>query len=144
MWAGDLSGFGLPVSVSGTLAERLLWPWTTERSAHTQSGILNRSASLTCSGCILFCWIWLLTYTYNIYIYICILPFVCSRDMLQLFGKGNWFPLEICFKFTQCIYNCKGQGSFICHMINYTGYNQKWNVDQIRSAQWTVQRIKII
>ncbi len=23
-----------------------------------------------------------------IYIYICILPYVCSRDMLQLFGKG--------------------------------------------------------
>ncbi len=23
-----------------------------------------------------------------IYIYICILPLVCSRDMLQLFGKG--------------------------------------------------------
>ncbi len=31
------------------------------------------------------------------------------------------------------------QGFFICHIINYTGYNQKWNVDQIRSAQWTVQ-----
>ncbi len=63
MWERDLSGFGLPVSVSGTLAERLLWPWTTERSAHTQSGILNLSDSLTCSGCISFCWIWLLTYT---------------------------------------------------------------------------------
>ncbi len=37
----------------------------------------------------------------------------------------------------------KVQGFFICHMINYTGYNQKWNVGQIRSAQWTVQRIKI-
>ncbi len=36
----------------------------------------------------------------------------------------------------------QGQGFFICHMINYTGYNQKWNVGQIRSAQWTVQRIK--
>ncbi len=36
----------------------------------------------------------------------------------------------------------KVQGFFICHMINYTGYNQKWNVGQIRSAQWTVQRIK--
>ncbi len=34
------------------------------------------------------------------------------------------------------------QGFFICHIINYTGYNQKWNVGQIRSAQWTVQRIK--
>ncbi len=46
-------GFGLPVSVSGTLAERLLWPWVTERSAHPQSGILSgvshRSASLTSS-----------------------------------------------------------------------------------------------
>ncbi len=29
----------------------------------------------------------------------------------------------------------KVQGFFICHMINYTGYNQKWNVGQIRSAQ---------
>ncbi len=38
----------------------------------------------------------------------------------------------------------KVQGFFICHMINYTGYNQKWNVGQIRSAQWTVQRIKKI
>ncbi len=36
----------------------------------------------------------------------------------------------------------KVQGFFICHMINYTGYNQKWNVGQIRSTQWTVQRIK--
>ncbi len=36
----------------------------------------------------------------------------------------------------------KVQGFFICHMINYTGYNQKWNVGQIRSAQWTVQRKK--
>ncbi len=47
-------GFGLPVSVSGTLAERLLLTWATERSAHTQSWILSwathRSASLTCSG----------------------------------------------------------------------------------------------
>ncbi len=38
----------------------------------------------------------------------------------------------------------KVQGFFICHMINYTGYNQKWNVGRIRSAQWTVQRIKKI
>ncbi len=36
----------------------------------------------------------------------------------------------------------KVQGFFICHIINYTGYNQKGNVGQIRSAQWTVQRIK--
>ncbi len=39
-------------------------------------------------------------------------------------------------------FKVKVQGFFICHMINYTGYNQKWNVVQIRSAQWTVQRIK--
>ncbi len=36
----------------------------------------------------------------------------------------------------------KVQGFFICHIINYTGYNQKWNVNQIRSAQWTVQKNK--
>ncbi len=42
------------------------------------------------------------------------------------------------------VYKVKGQGQgfFICHMINYTGYNQKWNVGRIRSAQWTVQGIK--
>ncbi len=26
----------------------------------------------------------------------------------------------------------KVQGFFICHIINYTGYNQKWNVNKIR------------
>ncbi len=36
----------------------------------------------------------------------------------------------------------KVQGFFIRHIINYTGYNQKWNVNQIRSAQWTVQNNK--
>ncbi len=36
----------------------------------------------------------------------------------------------------------KVQGFFIRHIINYTGYNQKWNVNQIRSAQWTVQKNK--
>ncbi len=32
----------------------------------------------------------------------------------------------------------QGQGLFIRHILNYTGYNQKWNVNQVRSAQWTV------
>ncbi len=40
------------------------------------------------------------------------------------------------------ITSIKVQGFFICHIINYTGYNQKWNVSQIRSAQWTVQKNK--
>ncbi len=31
----------------------------------------------------------------------------------------------------------KVQGFFICHMINYTGYNQKWNVGQIRKCRST-------
>ncbi len=34
----------------------------------------------------------------------------------------------------------KVQGLFIRHILNYTGYNQKWNVNQVRSAQWTVQK----
>ncbi len=50
------------------------------------------------------------------------------------------------------VYNrFKVQGLFICIFVytkirlfiriilNYTGYNQKWNVNQVRSAQWTVQ-----
>ncbi len=36
----------------------------------------------------------------------------------------------------------KVQGLFIRHKLNYTGYNQKWNVNQVRSAQWTVQKKK--
>ncbi len=36
----------------------------------------------------------------------------------------------------------KVQGLFIHHILNYTGYNQKWNVNQIRSAQWTVPKKK--
>ncbi len=36
-------------------------------------------------------------------------------------------------------FSSKVQGFFIRHMINYTG---KWNVNQIRSAQWTVQKNK--
>ncbi len=45
IWAG----FGLPVSESGTLAERLLWPWATEQSARPQSGILSSFAHMLCS-----------------------------------------------------------------------------------------------
>ncbi len=59
----------------------------------------------------------------------------------------SWLSYHTCTSFTHTHLSstlpCKqGQGFFICHIINYTGYNQKWNVDQIRSAQWTVQRIK--
>ncbi len=36
----------------------------------------------------------------------------------------------------------KVQDFFICHIINYTEYNQKWNENQIRSTQWTVQNNK--
>ncbi len=39
----------VPVSVSGTLAEHLLWPWATERSARPQSGILSGFAHMLCS-----------------------------------------------------------------------------------------------
>ncbi len=38
-----------------------------------------------------------------------------------------WFILKISF-FCNLI---KVQGFFICHIINYTGYNQKWNVEFI-------------
>ncbi len=31
-------------------------------------------------------------------------------------------------------YSGQGQGFFICHIINYTGYNQKWNV-----KKWNVR-----
>ncbi len=34
-------------------------------------------------------------------IYICILPYICSRDVTTFWERSNWFPLEICFKFTQ-------------------------------------------
>ncbi len=34
------------------------------------------------------------------------------------------------------------QGLFIRHILNYTGYNQKLNANQVSSAQWTVQKNK--
>ncbi len=37
----------------------------------------------------------------------------------------------------------KVQGLFIRHILNYTGYNQKLNVNQVRSAQWTVEKNEI-
>ncbi len=55
----------------------------------------------------------------------------------------NWSLVFLRDRFLDPSSRFKVQGFFICHMINYTGYNQKWNVGQIRSAQWTVQRIKI-
>ncbi len=71
----------------------------TERSAHTQRNIEPlRSHALVAS-----CFVWFdYSHIHIIYnIYICILPFVCSRDMLQLFGKGLIGFLWKCFKFTQ-------------------------------------------
>ncbi len=145
MWARDLSGIRFTGERERNISGAFILAvndWA-ERT-HTERNI----ASLTCSGCILFCLIWLLTYTYNIYIYIYIYMYfaICLfwRHVTTFWERSNWFPLEMFQIHTECIYNCKGQGFFICHIINYTGYNQKWNVDQIRSAQWTVQRIKII
>ncbi len=37
-------------------------------------------------------------------------------------------------------YELKVQGFFICHIINYTGYNQKWNVNKPGPFSWTVQK----
>ncbi len=56
----------------------------------------------------------------------------------ELNTPSPFWPITV----TLNIWDPRFQGFFICHMINYTGYNQKWNVGQIRSAQWTVQRIK--
>ncbi len=69
MWARDLSRIRFTGererNISGAFALAVN-DWA-ERT-HTEQNI-ERSASLTCSGCILFCWIWLLTY---IYIYMCV------------------------------------------------------------------------
>ncbi len=51
-------------------------------------------------------------------------------------------PVGYTAKFSETPLEIKVQGFFILHIINYTGYNQKWNVNQIRSAQWTVQKNK--
>ncbi len=48
-----------------------------------------------------------------------------SRGLVRILIKDNircWF---------------KVQGFFICHMINYTGYNQKWNVVNVGSTSTT-------
>ncbi len=49
---------------------------------------------------------------------------------------------ELTFLRENILHVIKVQGFFIRHIIYYTGYNQKWNVNQIRSAQWTVQKNK--
>ncbi len=36
----------------------------------------------------------------------------------------------------------KVQGFFICHIINYTGYNQKWNVIKSGPLSGQCKRIK--
>ncbi len=39
--------------------------------------------------------------------------------------------VNVQYFWTKKTYVYQGQGFFICHIINYTGYNQKWNVDYI-------------
>ncbi len=78
----------------------------------------------------------------------------CSKITDTINSPSFIFKYQQKTQITFCLHNhnnitndvriFKVQGFFICHIINYTGYNQKWNVDQIRSAQWTVQRITII
>ncbi len=47
----------------------------------------------------------------------------------------KWNPQRIKF-LIQGVYDIlKVQGFFICHIINYTGYNQKWNVESPMSIQ---------
>ncbi len=74
----------------------------------------------------------------------------CFALMSNLQSHGFFWEIhrtavsdELTFKFVpqKDSITCPFQGFFICHIINYTGYNQKWNVGQIRSAQWTVQNI---
>ncbi len=69
----------------------------------------------------------------------CLLVWVCGLEFARPRALLSTCVLWCCTQLQG-----QGQGFFICHMINYTGYNQKWNVGQIRSAQWTVQRIKKI
>ncbi len=46
-----------------------------------------------------------------------------------------------CKCFNLLFSNSKVQGFFIGHILNYTEYNQQWNVSQVRSTQWTVQNM---
>ncbi len=71
MWARDLSGIPFTGERERNISRAFALAVNdrAERT-HTKQNIEPlRFTSLTCSGCILFCWIWLLTYTYNIYIY---------------------------------------------------------------------------
>ncbi len=65
----------------------------------------------------------------------------CINLNFQTLTLKTGFVLQ-CHIYIQWGKKVFSQGFFICHMINYTGYNQKWNVHQIRSAQWTVQKNK--
>ncbi len=50
------------------------------------------------------------------------------------------FFLQSFLKFSALLKDSRIQG-FIRHKLNYTEYNQYWNVSQVRSAQWTVQNM---
>ncbi len=82
-------------------------------------------------------------------------PLKISRIILLYHFENAYFEWKQKHRFHACLFKCKWaaappppfpafkvQGLFIRHIINYTGYNQKRNVNQIRSAQWTVQKNK--
>ncbi len=77
--------------------------------------------------------------TFNLCLNQTIQPYKAEPEALQIIWKAFW---QVCGIWTTVSAYIKVQGLFIRHIINYTGYNQKWNVNQIRSTQWTVQKNK--
>ncbi len=67
----------------------------------------------------------------------CALSSACLVSCWSVVFRSRHSCLEFWFRVW-----VRTQGFFIRHILNYTGYNQKWNVNQVRSAQWTVQKNK--
>ncbi len=72
----------------------------------------------------------------------CILATVISTVSVRVAVTS--LPAQLAIKGSARNWHDKVQAFFICHILNYTGYNQKWNVNQVRSAQWTVQKNKTL
>ncbi len=75
-----------------------------------------------------------------------VLILIKFSDIKQFLGEWSYdTQVKTIYFFSKCFNllfsNSKVQGFFIGHILNYTEYNQQWNVSQVRSTQWTVQNM---
>ncbi len=112
-WGG---GGGWMYSALFTLNTTTRCPWARHRTPQlkclpTAPGVCSRCVCFTVCVCVCVC--------------VCFGLVNCRAQILSM-GHCTWpYVTSLSFTFNS---RFKVQGFFICHIINYTGYNQKWNV----------------